>query len=264
VIDRINWAYAKTSGDQAGAVMAFHDNKLLLAVPLDGETYNNAILVFDFINKAWSGYWTGEWVDVRAFLRTQSGGRRSLFMVTGDAHADRKAHGAMMKAQEGESDFCYDEHAEIADELVTRGYMGGSLEHKRFQRVLADVSTWRPVSAVAARLDGVGEEIRLGGPITRDRTRYQVWSLGPYDPANSGDDHGDPYREDYSVDLETPIALGAAGVNPMLRQRFHLSWRPNLRGQFMQVRVTNTQGRLAVSGVAVEALAGARAYGVKQ
>jgi hypothetical protein len=262
VIDRINWAYAKTSGDQAGAVMEYHDNKLFLAVPLDGATFNNALLVFNFTTGAWEGYWTGEWMDVRGFVRTQSGGRRALFIVTGDAHADRKAHGALMKVGEGESDFCYDEEAEIEDELVTRGYLGAELEDKRFQRAKADVSTWRPVGNVFARLDGVAEEVRLSGPITRDRKRYTVWGHGLYDESNAGDNHGDPFREDYSVDLSTPIALGS-GVNPMAEQRFSLSWKLNRVGQFCQIRFSSTQGRMTVRAVKVEALPGPRGYGGK-
>ena len=45
LIDRINWSSA------GKAVAAYHNNRYFIAVPIDGATENNAILVYDFRNK---------------------------------------------------------------------------------------------------------------------------------------------------------------------------------------------------------------------
>lgn len=49
VIDRINWAAV------LGAVATIFDHKLFLSIPVDGETTNNTMLVFDLTKKIWVG-----------------------------------------------------------------------------------------------------------------------------------------------------------------------------------------------------------------
>ena len=66
-IDRINWAAA------SGACAAVHDNYMLFAVPVDGSTTNNLVLVYDRIARqgqgAWVGVWKGETLNpVRFFV----------------------------------------------------------------------------------------------------------------------------------------------------------------------------------------------------
>lgn len=69
-IDRIHWEYAE---DSVGVVW---DNLYLLAVPLDGSTTNNAILVYDMLEDAWSIF-TG-WA-VGDFTISKVDGTESLF-----------------------------------------------------------------------------------------------------------------------------------------------------------------------------------------
>ena len=52
VIDRVNWAYAHTSW----AVVL--EDKVYLALPLDGDTEPNAVMVFDLRQKIWIGEYT--------------------------------------------------------------------------------------------------------------------------------------------------------------------------------------------------------------
>jgi hypothetical protein len=52
IIRRINWTYA------GSAAATFWNNQYLLAVPVDGSTTNNFILVYNTITSAWNGYWT--------------------------------------------------------------------------------------------------------------------------------------------------------------------------------------------------------------
>jgi hypothetical protein len=56
------------------------------------------------------------------------------------------------------------------------------------------------------------------------------------------------------------IELGEAGVNPHLHQRMQRRLRIRARGEFVQLRVSNTQGRCNVHGIAMEMTGGERGY----
>ena len=76
VIERINYNYV----DKAVAV--YFENRYYLAVPLDSSTVNNAVLVYNFVNKAWESvdtYTSG--FDIKAFHIAKKGNRRRLFAI---------------------------------------------------------------------------------------------------------------------------------------------------------------------------------------
>lgn len=76
VIERINYNYV------SGAVAAYFENRYYLAVPLDSSTVNNAVLVYNFVNKAWESvdtYTAG--FDIKAFHIAKKGNRRRLFAI---------------------------------------------------------------------------------------------------------------------------------------------------------------------------------------
>jgi hypothetical protein len=52
-INRINFDSAKTTGCMVNDTTR---NQMLLAVPVDGATFNNLTIVYDYINNAWSKY----------------------------------------------------------------------------------------------------------------------------------------------------------------------------------------------------------------
>lgn len=67
LINRINWDYADR------ATMTFANNYVMCAVPIDGHTNNNALLVFDRLagsegGGAWCGLWHSEQTKVRKFF----------------------------------------------------------------------------------------------------------------------------------------------------------------------------------------------------
>lgn len=76
VIERINYNYVSE------AVGAYFENRYYLAVPLDSSTVNNAVIVYNFINKAWESvdtYPTG--FDIKNFHVAKNGNRRRLFAI---------------------------------------------------------------------------------------------------------------------------------------------------------------------------------------
>ena len=76
IIERINYNYVDN------AVATYFENRYYLAVPLDSSTVNNAVLVYNFVNKAWESvdtYPAG--LDIKAFHIAKKGNRRRLFAI---------------------------------------------------------------------------------------------------------------------------------------------------------------------------------------
>jgi hypothetical protein len=76
VIQRINYNYIQN------ACAIYWENRYYLAVPLDSSEVNNAVLVFNFINKSWESvdvYPSG--FDIHKFLVAKKGNRRRLWAV---------------------------------------------------------------------------------------------------------------------------------------------------------------------------------------
>jgi hypothetical protein len=257
IIDRINWTHAdKIAG-------GYFEQKLYWAIPIDGVQYNNAMIVFDGITRTWMGYWLAEdMLDVHSFVRTDLAGRRRLFAVNTANLADRKAHGAFYAVGRGYADYLYDEELPIEDLLRTRGYAAESLERKRSMRLLVDQSTFNPSYDVDAVLDGVNEQRALAAGVTKSRTAYYIWGKAAYEQDNANDDHGDPYREDYSVFMDLDeldeLDLGENGVDLNLHQRIQEPYRIDGRGGFVQLEIASARGRCNQHGVLVEHQAGER------
>jgi hypothetical protein len=76
VIARINFAAV------GGATATYWENRYYLAVPLDGSTVNNAVLIYNFLNKAWESIDTYNASQaIKRFVVAKRGSRRRLFMV---------------------------------------------------------------------------------------------------------------------------------------------------------------------------------------
>lgn len=77
IIKRINSDYAQN------AVGIYHDNRYFLAIPLDGSTTNNAIIVFNLLNQQWESVdvVAGTGWDVSNLISAGSGGVNKLYAV---------------------------------------------------------------------------------------------------------------------------------------------------------------------------------------
>jgi hypothetical protein len=76
VIARINFAAV------GKATATYWENRYYLAVPLDGSTVNNAVLIYNFLNKAWESVDTYNVNQaIEDFVVAKRGQRRRLFMV---------------------------------------------------------------------------------------------------------------------------------------------------------------------------------------
>lgn len=73
IINRINLRSA------GGSQMTNFDNYVLTAVPLDSSATNNAIIVYDQVNRVFVGLWLGH--DVRKFLVIKEGNEDKLYYI---------------------------------------------------------------------------------------------------------------------------------------------------------------------------------------
>ena len=71
----------------------------------------------------------------------------------------------------------------------------------------------------------------------------------------SGDDFFTPYRQDYSVDPDTAIALPTGGsdtgFDPDLHQHSQNRFKYRGEGKYVQLEVKNTNGRAELLGIVV-------------
>jgi hypothetical protein len=248
------------------AKAAFYEGRFYLAVALDESPVNNAVLTYNFTNGAWEGIHQagGEWMQVKEWLSLPFHGKRRLgyvsesgyLMLWGHSFSDGDGRG--LEA--------------IETELLTRGYVMRTRrgepvarEQKRFTRVRISVSGWNPRYSVTLEADGVAEVSTLAADKTRDRTAWLYpFDRAPWDESNVNDDHGDEGREDYSIfcgDGGEPIELGS-GVNFEQHQEFAHGLKVNRRGRIAPVRIVNTQGRLGVKAIELEAVRGSARGGV--
>lgn len=275
LIDRINWNYA------SGAAAAYHNNRLYMAVPLDGATENNAILVYDYLAGGWAGYDSGNAVKVKRFVETELQGKRRLFFLSTDGFInlyddDLEMCGFVDEVPSStvstNAAFGQVTVEQISDEVKTRGYTAGDISQKNWKGAEIQLQTNDPSFQVKAVFDGPEEDdttLTLDsngnpGSKTFSRTKYDR----PFDKADflesmSGDDFFTKYRQDYSVNPTTEIDLpdGVAdgdniGFDPDLHQHTNNKYRYRGQGRYVQFQVTNTNGRAEVVGVKAEAVAG--------
>lgn len=153
VISRINYNYV------SNATGIYWENRYYLAVPLDNSNTNNAILVFNFINKSWESvdiYPSG--FDVHRFLIAKKNNKRRLWAVDPNEgiflleELDWDEFGSgvgtpILDSSESrlDSEGCrlsttaYTPN-NIDAELITRAYIFQTSSDKRFSSVQSDVN----------------------------------------------------------------------------------------------------------------------------
>ena len=258
LIDRINWNYA------SGASAAYHNNRLYMAVPLDGATYNNAILVYDFLSQAWAGYDDGAAVKVKQFVETTYQGKRRLFFLSTDGfinlYDDDLTVGGFVDEVSANDTVAHADFGKIAveqisDEVTTRGYTGNTMLSKRWANAEVQMATSDPTVTIKTVFDGAAENTKELTPtngLTFDRTKYEKpFYASDFVESMSGNDFYTPYRQDYSVNPDTAIELGSTGFDPDLHQHSQNRFKYRGEGKYVQLEVKNTNGRAELLGVVV-------------
>jgi hypothetical protein len=107
-------------------------------------------------------------------------------------------------------------------ELWTRGYRcsgyGGeaATARKRWSVARPELRTWYPRFTISAVTEGMNEETVVAEDVTRDPVKYdKPFDEPDRDATNVNDDHGQAFRQDYSVvlgDTTTPSGSIVAGL----------------------------------------------------
>ena len=149
----------------------------------------------------------------------------------------------------------------VSTSVTTRAYAMQDMDGKRFQQVGLRLVTWDPTFSITGLTDGVNETSTVATGQTRSNTVYSI-SQAAWVSSNANDDHGDPWREDYSVALGAGFNLGS-GVDSELEQQSLVRLKMQQRGNSCQLTLANTAGRCTLKGVELEAIAGDRTMGTK-
>ena len=305
LIDRINWNAA------SNAAAAYHNNRLYMAVPIDGSTHNNVILVYDFLMKAWAGYDDGEAVKVKQFVETMHQGKRRLFFLSTDGYinlyddilgdcgfVDEKP----LSTVSSHADFGKIGIDPISDEIITRGYTAGDITTKKWKSAEIQMATNDPNFTVATQFEGPEEndlELTPIGGKTFSRTKYdRPFDKSDFVQSMVNNDFTTKFREDYSVKLageedgvDAQLKVGVCspspqytsqstcetwqsgrtwvynsedkGFDPDLHQNSNSKYSYRGDSRFVQLKITNTKGRVEVIGTKVGATPGENLTNIK-
>lgn len=229
---------------------------------------NNAVLVYNLVNDGWESIDQGTAIMVQNFVKIPYDGQRRLFFFSNDGYINLYEEGAHDEVQLTSGVVI----EEIQYYALSRGYTcwkeDGSRDQssKRFHTPQLAISTWAPQYTLVAITDGVGERTVLTQDETKSRVKYyKPWDRPDYDATNVNGDHGEPYREDYSVELpgDSDGINMDAGVDLDLFQDSREGMKEaKICGRYMQVEVANSQGRIKVRSIEIFAQAGQRRAGV--
>ena len=253
LIARINWAYADK------AVSAVLSPYYFCAVPIDGSTVNNAVLVYNTISDSWDAYDTwdaGSGFQIDNLIVTDYQGTPHVYCVNNNAFT-RGIH--VLYLDTAEWDTTAVGQFEITDLFETRGYATlvfitesneyGATTRREIQRADIALRTWRPNFTVTQLSESAFDERVLASNITKDRTKVLTWGKPNYDPSNVTDQAMQPGREDYSVAL--PV-YPKSGIVLQKRQEDVLRLSIHGRARWVSYRIQSNQGRCDVAGVLLE------------
>ena len=248
IVDDIDQAY------WGNACATYFANRYILSVPVEGgDGTNQRTLVYNFLNKAWEGYWEGSLLIPKYWCRVIVAGTDTLcwadesglihqFDPLGLVDVDRT--GVL---------------TQISTEVRFRGYTGeDNVDHKQWTDIQFELGNWNTRYSITAQFDGVNEFYTVATDQTKDRTAYYTYGSGTYNTNNTGDNFLDPYREDYSV--TTQFRCGNNGWKAGLHQFFTHKARLRKHSASVQPLITTDRGSLDIYSAKVIGIA-FRLYG---
>ena len=225
LIDRINWNYAHK------AVAATYGNKYYCAVPFDGASENNVVLVYDLLQQAWSGHDTSAAFTgfdgssgIKDFVEMEYQGKRRLFFLSTDGFINLYDDELTLcgfvddvpkNTNPSSVDFGKLTTSQIEDEVTTRGYSVNDISQKKWRSSEVHLKTNDSKFSITASYDGPEENNNtIITDKTFSRTKYdKPFDKPAYVQSNTNNDFFTKYREDYSVKLSNLIIGGVNQTN---------------------------------------------------
>jgi len=159
------------------SVAVYFDNRYFLAVPLDGNSTNNAILVYSFLNKQWESIDTvdnTEW-DVENLIVAGRGDERGVYAVNalGGVHRlDYREDGLdRVVAEIGGDDITYD----IKSSMTTRQYTIGTMERKK----------WKEFDLHVQSSDDYRSDLTITAETENPDANFNLGTLSSYNDQNT-------------------------------------------------------------------------------
>lgn len=244
IMRRVNWTAASKVS------MAYWDNKLFVALPLDNATACNTVIVYNFINGHWFGEWTFDIslsLTIQGWVVADSLGATRLHCVTDD--------GRIFVTGEGQNDISGTTVAEIASSLTTRAYKLDNTTHTP-RRMYADLETNRPNYSITVYSEGATENTAELSGQTYLRSQSWLFQDAMYNMNNSSDDYNRAFRKDYAAGPDS-IQMGT-GFQPEMVQAFRIPLITRRKGRVSWLKIANTTGYMSINGIGVEVRAGDR------
>jgi hypothetical protein len=245
IMGRVNWAYGYKIS------MAFWDNKLFVALPLDNSTVCNTVVVYSFINEAWFGEWNfaAEMnMSILGFATANYLGLQRLHAISED--------GRIFVVSEGWQDISGTVFADIPFTVKTRAYNLTNTEQVQ-RRAYVDLATLRPTFSVEVFAPGVSESTEILTDETYSRSESWLAEPATYSLTNSGDNYNTAYRKDYSATCSESVQP-QSGFYPEVDQVVRLPLMCGRNGRYFWAQVSNTTGRLTLQGAGFETRDGSR------
>jgi hypothetical protein len=244
-IDQANWA---------NACATYYSNRYIISVPVEGgDGTNQRTLVYNFLNKAWEGYWEGSMLLPRYWCRLIVAGTDTLCWADESGLIHQFDPQALVDVNRtGVS-------TQISTEVKFRGYTGeDNVDHKQWTDIQFELGNWNTRYSITAQFDGVNESYVVATDQTKDRTAYYTYGSGTYTTSNTGDNFLLPYREDYST--QPVLRCGANGWKAGLHQFYSHKARLRKHSASVQPLLTTDQGSLEIYSAKVIGIA-YRLYG---
>jgi hypothetical protein len=254
--DRINF----NAG--AGIVGISHRDYVYFAVPLDANTRNNALLVYNIQYDRWEGIDTfgdPNFYADKMVLSTVSGEKRILLID--------EVRGIVTLYEEGLFDITAGYSAGfgvgwfwIPTYFKSRGYaLNDGDTRVRFKTAEIRLSGWQPSYSINAYPEGpsnAGASQSLIANRMKSNTTYRLVGRPGWTTTNANSDWSLPYREDYSIYLGSGFYPdnGGSGVVFETRQPFLERFRVRTTSNSCQLEVINNQGTLDIESIQFEGM----------
>jgi hypothetical protein len=248
IVDDIDQAY------WGNACATYFANRYILSVPVEGgDGSNQRTLVYNFLNKAWEGYWEGSLLVPRFWCRVIVAGTDTLCWADESGLIHQFDPLGLMDVNLAGN------LIQMSTEVRFRGYTGeDNVDHKQWTDIQFELGNWNTRYSITAQFDGVNESYVVATDQTKDRTVYYTYGSGTYNTNNTADNFLAPYREDYSV--TTQFRCGNNGWKAGLHQFFSHKARLRKHSASVQPLITTDQGSLDIYSAKVIGIA-FRLYG---
>lgn len=240
-IARIDWSLASKS------CAAYFDNKYILSVPTaDGDGSNDLTLVYNFLNGAWDGEWSGSYLKPRFYEKIFSGQFNRLIFADNSGFIH-------YFDPDGKTDRLYNgTESQIQTTVELRGYDCESKDHKLWRDMHIACQSWNPVYSITARHDDYNQDALMVTNATKSRVTYSTYGTANYDVTNANNDFNVQNRNDYS--FVPGFKLGSNGVRAGVVKSFVSKSKLRRHSISVQPVVTTSQGELQIEAATAYAI----------